>query len=171
MANAVSIARPVLVAWHGDADAERDQWLWKVYLAWGGLSQGSSVSYSGYLSIGVASCGFYWHWNNYGIGSTTTWSECFGHLQPLHETHYGICDSGSDHKNCCQVPMARVHISLQSTDQAPEWLRSQLWEQHYQWAVWAHRHPEGKNVTLPSPVQWTGGVSPPNTDTDHWEIG
>ena len=41
------------------------------------------------------------------------------------------------------------YISIQSTGQAPEWLRSQLWEQHYQWAVWAHGYLEGENFALP----------------------
>ena len=54
--------------------------------------------------------------------------------------------------------MARLHLSLWSTGQAPQWPRSHLWEQNYQWAVWAHGHSECKNFTVPlqtsEQVEW-----------------
>ena len=52
---------------------------------WGCLSQGSATHYSGHLSLGAASCGFHWHWDDDGTRPTTTCSECFGLLWPLHE--------------------------------------------------------------------------------------
>ena len=67
--------------------------------------------------------------------------------------------------------LAWIHLNLQSTGQAPEWLKSQLWEQHHQWAVWAHVHLEGENFAIPPPDQQTGGVSSPNANADDWKLG
>ena len=50
-------------------------------------------------------------------------------------------------------------------------LKGHLWEQHHQSAVHTHGHLEGENFAIPPPDQWTGGVSPSNTDVDDWEIG
>ena len=98
-------------------------------------------------------------WIFTGSRLTPTCSECFGLLWPLHEAHHSIYDSGSDCQSCCYISVAKIHLNLWSTGQAPEWLRSHLWEQHDQWAVWAHGHLEGENFTIPPPDQQTGGVS------------
>ena len=150
-ANTVHAARPVPLAWHGNVDAESNQQLWKMYSSGRCPCQGTTTNYSGHISFGAASCGFHQHWDRDGTRPTTTHSECIGPLWPLHKTHYGVCDSWSDCKNCCLIFVVRIHLNLWSIGQTPEWLRSQLWKQHHQWAVGAHGHLDSKNFAILPP--------------------
>ena len=45
---------------------------------------------SSHLSFGAASCGFLQHADSDQTRPTTTCSECFGPLLPLHETHNDV---------------------------------------------------------------------------------
>ena len=82
------------------------------------------------------------HWDDYGVGPPTKCGECFGLLWPLYQPCHGLHDPWSDCKDCCQVSLARIHLYLQSTSQAPEWPRSQFLEQHHKGTVWTHGHRE-----------------------------
>ena len=46
-------------------------------------------------------------------------------------------------ENCCPVSVASLHLNLQSTSQAPEWMMSQFWKQHHQRALQAYGHMKG----------------------------
>ena len=64
----------------------------------------------------------------------------------------------------CLLSVARICLNLQSTGQAPEWPRSQLWKQHHQKALWAYGDTEGLHLAMLKP-RHICGMSQPNTET------
>ena len=136
--NSVLATWPVLVAWNGCIDPEGSQ-----HPAWRHSCQSLNVPNHCYCSFGVTAHWLYQYWDNYRVGSTPKHGKHFGLLQPLHQTHHGVCDPQSNYKDHCYISGARIYLNLWSISQAPEWLRSQLWKQHHQRALWPYGHLEG----------------------------
>ena len=136
-----SAANPVLATWSGSGGQE---WLCR-YRGWSATvsdaysmkvtcAKDPNVTHHCYCTFGVATHWLYQHWDNYGSW-INPWmcSKPFGLLLPLYKTDHGICDPPIKlWRLLLNFFEARIYLYLQSTGQAPEWLRSQLWKQHHQ---------------------------------------